>query len=50
MLIVEAGAQKLALESDIPMLSSEKLIVMSDSQTSLHEEEENDSGNKKKKR
>ncbi|XP_026827208.1 isoaspartyl peptidase/L-asparaginase [Ooceraea biroi] len=44
-LVVESGAQKLALESNIPILSSEKLIVTSDSKTSLHEEE--DSGNKK---
>jgi len=45
-LIVESGAQKLAVESNIPILSSEKLKVTSDSQTSLHEEEDN--GNKKK--
>ncbi|EZA54593.1 hypothetical protein DMN91_007312 [Ooceraea biroi] len=41
-LVVESGAQKLALESNIPILSSEKLIVTSDSKTSLHEEEDSE--------
>ncbi|KYN40872.1 WD repeat-containing protein 60, partial [Trachymyrmex septentrionalis] len=41
-LIVEAGAQKFSLESGIPTLSSGQLIVMSDSKTSLHEEENNE--------
>jgi len=43
-LIVESGAQKLAMESNIPILSSEKLRV-TNSQISLNEEEDN--GNKK---
>lgn len=38
-LIVEAGAQKLASESGMPSLTPEQLIVTSESQTSLHEEE-----------
>lgn len=46
--MVESGAQKLAVESDIPILSPEKLIVISDSRTSLHEEE--DSGNERERR
>ncbi|XP_077266835.1 isoaspartyl peptidase/L-asparaginase [Temnothorax americanus] len=41
-LIVEAGAQKFALESGVPTLSPGQLIVTSDSKTSLHEEEIND--------
>lgn len=40
MLIVEIGAQKLALESRMPSLSSDQLIVTSESQTSLHEKED----------
>lgn len=43
-LIVEAGAQKLALESGVPTLSPGRLIVTSDSKTSLHEEENNGKG------
>lgn len=40
-LIVEDGAQKLALESNLPILSPGQLIVTIDSQTSLLEEEDN---------
>ncbi|XP_011875815.1 PREDICTED: isoaspartyl peptidase/L-asparaginase-like [Vollenhovia emeryi] len=40
-LIVEAGAQKFALESDVPILPPGQLIVTSDSKTSLHEEGNN---------
>lgn len=39
MLIVEDGAQKLALESGIPILPSGQLIDTSDSWTLLEEEE-----------
>ncbi|XP_011704439.1 PREDICTED: isoaspartyl peptidase/L-asparaginase isoform X2 [Wasmannia auropunctata] len=41
-LIVEAGAQKFALESGVPTLSPGQLIVTSDSKTSLHEEGNNE--------
>ncbi|XP_011641591.1 isoaspartyl peptidase/L-asparaginase-like isoform X2 [Pogonomyrmex barbatus] len=41
-LIVEAGAQKFALESGISTLSPGQLIVTSDSKTSLHEEKNNE--------
>lgn len=41
MLIVEEGAQKLALESNLPILSPGQLIVTIDSKASLHEEEDN---------
>jgi len=43
-LIVEAGAQKFALESGIPTLLPDQLIVTSDSKTSLYEEETNGKG------
>ncbi|XP_072760009.1 isoaspartyl peptidase/L-asparaginase isoform X2 [Anoplolepis gracilipes] len=37
-LIVEEGAQKFALESNLPILSPGQLVVTFDSKTSLHEE------------
>jgi len=37
--MVEDGAQKLALESNLPILSPGQLIVTIDSKTSLHEED-----------
>lgn len=43
-LIVEAGAQKFALELGVPTLSPGQLIMTSDSQTSLHEEGNNGKG------
>ncbi|XP_029671374.1 isoaspartyl peptidase/L-asparaginase isoform X2 [Formica exsecta] len=48
-LIVEDGAQKLALESNFPTLSPGKLIVTIDSKTSLHEEGDNETLNDTRK-
>lgn len=43
-LIVEAGAQKLAAEAGVPTLSPGQLVVTSDSRTSLHEEGDDGKG------
>ncbi|XP_072760008.1 isoaspartyl peptidase/L-asparaginase isoform X1 [Anoplolepis gracilipes] len=48
-LIVEEGAQKFALESNLPILSPGQLVVTFDSKTSLHEERDKETLNDTRK-